>query len=137
MVCLSAPSPLWRQAYDAADRAVAPRVTTIVRSARFARGLALTTRLRAVARTQAEGLSARVWHLVNLPAASDGARLRAQLGALDREVRRLAIRLDQQLVAPDDRSTRSEENADAEDSATAHGVRPRAPRRRAKRPADT
>jgi hypothetical protein len=32
---------------------------------------------------------------VNLPAGTDVARLRTQVGALDREVRRLALRLEQ------------------------------------------
>lgn len=67
-----------------------------MRTERFARGTALAGWTQATARTHVVALSARVWHLVNLPAGTDVARLRAQIGALDREVRRLALRLEQQ-----------------------------------------
>lgn len=88
--------PPWRRLYDAAERAVAPRLESVVRTGYFARGAALAGWARASAQAQAEALSARVWHLANLPASTDIARLRTQIGALDREVRRLALRLEQQ-----------------------------------------
>ncbi len=68
----------------------------MVRTEHFARGAAFAGWAQATARTQAEALSARVWHLVNLPAGTDIARLRTQIGSLDREVRRLTLRLEQQ-----------------------------------------
>jgi uncharacterized membrane protein YciS (DUF1049 family) len=37
----------------------------------------------------------RLWHLINLPAGTDVQRLRVQIGALDRQVRRLTLQLDQ------------------------------------------
>lgn len=111
---MAASRATWRRAFDAADRAVTPRLESLVRTERSARVIALTTRARAVVRSQVEGFSARLWHGLNLPASSDVTRLRAQLGALDREVRRLGIRLDQQPAAPAEESNRSEENADAE-----------------------
>ena len=40
------------------------------------------------------GVAARVWHLVNLPAGTDVHRLRKQIGALDRDVRRLSLQLE-------------------------------------------
>jgi len=40
------------------------------------------------------GVAARVWHLVNLPAGTDVHRLRKQIGALDRDVRRLTFQLE-------------------------------------------
>ena len=49
---------------------------------------------RPLARDSARDLTARAWHLVNLPAGSDVSRLRAQIGALDREVRRLGLQLE-------------------------------------------
>ena len=93
---MAPPPPLWRKLYDTAERAVAPRLETLVRTEHFARGTALATRAQASARAQVGALSARAWHLVNLPTGSDVARLRVQIGALDREVRRLALRLEQQ-----------------------------------------
>jgi hypothetical protein len=106
-------SPLWRRLYDTAERAVAPRLESVVRTEQFARGAALAGRAQATARAQVAGLTARAWHLVNLPASTDVARLRAQLGALDREVRRLALRLEQQ--AHDDGRTdgKAADGADA------------------------
>ena len=88
--------PLWRRLYDTAERAVGPCLESVVRTEHFARGAALAGWAQATARAQATALSARVWHLVNLPAASDIDRLRTQIGALDREVRRLTFRLEQQ-----------------------------------------
>ena len=88
--------PLWRRLYDTAERAVAPRLESVVRSEHFSRGAALAGRAQATARAQVAELSARAWHLMNLPASTDIARLRTQIGALDREVRRLALRLEQQ-----------------------------------------
>lgn len=88
--------PLWRRLYDTVERAVAPRLESVARTEQFARGTALAARAQATARAQAAELSARVWRLVNLPAGTDIARLRTQIGALDREVRRLALRLEQE-----------------------------------------
>jgi hypothetical protein len=45
---------------------------------------------------QVNGVAARVLHLFNLPARADIQRLRRQVGAVDREVRRLSAELDQQ-----------------------------------------
>ena len=89
-----APAPRWRQVFDAAERAVAPRAETFVRTPTFAIGTALVRRAHTVVTDSARGLTARAWHLVNLPAGSDVSRLRSQIGALDREVRRLTIQLE-------------------------------------------
>ena len=88
--------PLWRRLYDTAERAVAPRLESVVRSEYFARGTALAGWAQATARARVDALSAQMWHLVNLPTGADIARLRTQMGALDREVRRLSLRLEQQ-----------------------------------------
>jgi hypothetical protein len=88
------PVPLWRQAFDAADRAVAPRAESLVRSPAFDVGVTIVQRAQGLARKSARGLTARAWHLLNLPAGSDVSRLRAQIGALDREVRRLTVQLE-------------------------------------------
>ena len=106
--------PLWRRLYDNAERAVAPCLESVVRTERFAQGAALAGRAQATARAQAAALSARVWHLVNLPAGSDIDRLRTQIGALDREVRRLALHLEQQQAHNDGRTDGKEtDGADA------------------------
>jgi hypothetical protein len=127
--------PLWRQAFDAAERAVAPRAEEFVRTPTFFVGTALVRRAQGAARDTARGLSARVWHLMNLPAGSDVARLRYQIGSLDREVRRLSL----QLEAERRRSTgptapTSTGDPDASGAQSADDPRPRPARRRAQRP---
>src|SRR3954451_10770162 len=107
--------PRWRQAFDTAERAVAPRAESLVRTPGFALGAAVLRRAQTLARDSARGISARAWHLVNLPAGSDIGRLRAQIGALDREVRRLSLQLEAERrrnAATPLRSTTEEPDAD-------------------------
>ena len=86
--------PLWRQTYDAVERSVAPRMEALVRSGEFAHASAWAAWARSAVRDQINAAGARLWHLVNLPAGTDVQRLRAQVGELDREVRRLALALE-------------------------------------------
>lgn len=88
--------PGWRQAYDAAERSVAPRVDALVHTVEFADLTAVIARVRRLVGSQVNGVSARLWHVMNLPAGTDVARLRMQVGALDRQVRLLALQLDRQ-----------------------------------------
>ena len=129
--------PLWRQAYDAAERRVTPHADRLVRTPSFAVGTALLRRAQALARSSAEGVTARAWHLLNLPAGSDVSRLRTQIGALDREVRRLTVQLELERR----RSTRSPadshpdvEEPHAQRAEPADGAGPRPARRRTQRP---
>jgi len=87
--------PVWRRAYDIAERAVAPRAETLVRSSEFARVTAAVAGLRHTVGRGVNGVTAGAWHLVNLPAGTDIQRLRVQIGALDRDVRRLSLQLEQ------------------------------------------
>ena len=105
-----------------------------MRTPAFSLGAALVRRAQTIARDSARDLTARAWHLVNLPAGSDIGRLRAQIGALDREVRRLGLQLEaeRRRNAGTTRSTTTEE-PDADRAQPADGARPRAPRRRAQR----
>ena len=139
---MSSPTPLWRQAFDAAERTVTPRLERLVRTPGFMTGAALVGRVRSLARGTVQGATARAWHLVNLPAGSDVARLRAQIGALDREVRRLGLQLEADRQAERRRAaagtadrppTSEERHADGPQSAD--DPRPRPARRRTQRPA--
>jgi hypothetical protein len=133
-----APAPRWRQVFDAAERAVAPRAEAFVRTSTFAVGTALVRRAHTVVTDSARGLTARAWHLVNLPAGSDVSRLRAQIGALDREVRRLSLQLEQQRRRPPASTAASTtEEPHADGAQPADGPRPRPARRRTQRPAGT
>jgi hypothetical protein len=131
--------PLWRQAFDAAERAVAPRAEELVRTPGFALTAALARRAQRLARNSARGMTARAWHLVNLPAGSDVSRLRTQIGSLDREVRRLRIQLEAERrravgAAGTATPATTTEDSDAAGAQPADDPRPRAPRRRAQRP---
>jgi hypothetical protein len=132
--------PLWRQAFDVAERAVTPRAEELVRTPSFSVGAALVRRAQGAARNTARGLSARVWHLVNLPAGSDVDRLRTQIGSLDREVRRLTLQLEAErrhsaATTSPATSPATTENTDASRPEPADDPRPRPARRRAQRPA--
>ena len=85
---------VWRRAYDAVERNVSPRVEAVVHSDEFTTVTAVFANTRQVAGSQVNAAAARLWHLLNLPAGSDVQRLRTQVGALDRQVRRLTMQLD-------------------------------------------
>jgi hypothetical protein len=130
-------APLWRQAFDKAERAVAPRAESLVRTPGFSLGAALVRRAQTVARGTARDVTARAWHLLNLPAGSDVPRLRAQIGALDREVRRLGLQLEAERRSGRSPIRPSTEDSHADGAQPADGARPRPARRRAQRPAGT
>ena len=130
--------PLWRQAFDAVERRVTPRAEEVVRTEAFTVGAALTRRAVTLARGSARDLTARAWHLLNLPAGTDVSRLRAQVGALDREVRRLTLQLEAARRETPPRQTQrrhAPEETDADSAQPADGARPRPARRRTQRPA--
>jgi hypothetical protein len=122
-------SPLWRQAFDAAEKRVTPHADQLVRTPAFALAAALTRRTQAVVRGTARGVTARAWHLVNLPAGSDISRLRAQVGALDREVRRLTVQLETERRRAPAATAPTEEETRADRAQPSAGPRPRPPRR--------
>jgi hypothetical protein len=86
---------LWRRVFDTAEQSVTPKLEALVRTEEFSHGAALALRLMAAARWGAAAVSSRLWHSLNLPAGTDVQRVRWQLGAMDRELRRLGLRLDQ------------------------------------------
>jgi hypothetical protein len=128
-------APLWRQAYDAAERRVTPHADRLVRTPSFAVGAAVLRRAQNLARSSAESVTARGWHLLNLPAGSDVSRLRAQIGALDREVRRLTVQLETERRRPALPTDPDVEESHAERAQSADGAGPRPTRRRTQRPA--
>jgi hypothetical protein len=82
-------TPLWRAPYDRAESVLAPRLEQILQGDSFARTITIAMRLRAQAQRWTATQTSRMWHLANLPASSDVARLREQLASLDRQVGRL------------------------------------------------
>ena len=139
-------APLWRQAFDAVERRVTPHADQLVRTPTFAVGAALVRRAQTLARSSALGATARAWHLLNLPAGSDVSRLRAQIGALDREVRRLSVQLELEQSRPaapgtargvTDRSHADTKERHAIGAQPADRPRPGPAGRRAERPAES
>jgi hypothetical protein len=88
--------PLWRQAFDAVDRRIAPPIEAGARSEVFGDAFTLAFRLRRRVQREAERRTRRVLHLVNLPTATDVRRLSEQMAALQRQVRELSRELDEQ-----------------------------------------
>jgi len=88
--------PAWRWTYDAVETTVTPWVEAVVHTGKFASTTTLLARTRHQVGDQVICVAARFLHLFNLPARTDIQRLRRQVGAVDREVRRLSAGLDQQ-----------------------------------------
>jgi hypothetical protein len=88
--------PAWRRTYDAVETTVTPWVEAVVHTSHFANTTALVARARRRVGDQVDGVAAGILHLCNLPARTDIQRLRRQVGAVDREVRRLSAELDHQ-----------------------------------------
>lgn len=87
-------APLWKKLFDAADSTVGARLNEFARSENFAILAGLATRARTELITRSERSSRQVLHFLNLPAGSDVNRLLAQIGLLEREVRELRKRID-------------------------------------------
>ena len=83
------PAPLWKRAFDAAEKAVAPKLEAAVRTEQFAETASALTKLQSKARTQAKERSQQAMHNWNLPTATDISRLREQVTSLERAVRDL------------------------------------------------
>jgi hypothetical protein len=83
-----------RDCFNRVERLAAPVVNDVTHSEEFARLAALLGVAGYTVRSVADGLAARGWHALNLPAGTDIRRLGLQLGALDREVRLLGLELE-------------------------------------------
>jgi hypothetical protein len=81
--------PLWRQAFDAAERALGGPAEAAVRSEAFNDALAATLRVQRRAQLEVERRTRRLLHMANVPTATDVRLLSQQVASLQREVRRL------------------------------------------------
>jgi hypothetical protein len=104
-----------RLVYDAVERRVALPLEALIRTREFVHATAVATRAPRRVSTRVNAISARLWHLANLPAGTDVQRLRVQVGQLDREVRRLRLELAAQNHTPaegvSDRAAEPDERA--------------------------
>lgn len=83
-----------RQAYDAAERLVEPPLKSLAQSSGTHEALAVVGQVRRLIGRRFDAVTGGVVHLANLPTRADVLRLRTQIGALDREVRRLRVQLE-------------------------------------------
>ena len=90
---------VWRTAFDLAERQVGRPLERFVRTEAFASGLALTARAQGVVRRGFERQTRHLWHVVNLPSATDVSRLLEQLSVLDRRLQGVERRLDEPTAA--------------------------------------
>jgi hypothetical protein len=92
---VSESAPLWKQAYDAFQKAVAPELENLVRQQPFqdlyANGLKAQRRLQ----QQAARSLQQVWRLWGLGTTDDVARLSAQVATLEQELRDLRRRAEE------------------------------------------
>jgi CRISPR/Cas system Type II protein with McrA/HNH and RuvC-like nuclease domain len=80
---------------DQLDRTVSPRADAFVRTSLFADGVAAMIRLEAQVRRRAERQTSRLWHMWNLPTATDIRRVRSQLASVEARLRDLSERVEE------------------------------------------
>lgn len=81
--------PMWLRAFSAVEGAVGPHVEAFVHGSKFSSAVVVVAKVKSGVSGIVERRTRDVWHLVNLPAGSDVAKLRHQIGDLDHEVRLL------------------------------------------------
>jgi hypothetical protein len=85
----------WRPIVDGIDSVVTPPANALVRSNAFADAVSTLTRLEVRLRRRAERQSTWLLHLYNLPTAGDVRRMRAQLAALQAQLRDVSERVEE------------------------------------------
>lgn len=81
--------PLWKRLFDTVEKAAAPVMADATASPDFAEIVKVGIKISRDMNKQAEALSRRALHALNLPAASDMAYLKTQIGSLEAEIRTL------------------------------------------------
>jgi hypothetical protein len=81
--------PLWRRWFDRIEHTAGPPLESAVRSDAFAIAFTVITRMRAQLNHAVESQTQRMWHVVNLPSASDIRHVTERVVSLDREMRQL------------------------------------------------
>jgi hypothetical protein len=89
-------SPVWRRAFDAIEQSISPQLEQFVRTDQFADMAAVVARIQGQLQKRAERAMRQAWHFWNLPTGSDVKRVSEQLASLERRVRELSKRLEEQ-----------------------------------------
>lgn len=104
-------APIWQRAVVAAQARLNPLLRSAIDQPDVAATIALLQNARHEVGRVAEAPTRRVLHLLNLPAGSDINRLLVQIAALERQVRELGKRLDDEGGPP----PYTDDEADADD----------------------
>src|SRR4051794_20032601 len=88
--------PLWRRAFDRAERGIGRPLENFVGTRAFTDLLALTFRAQGAVYGVFQGQTRAVLHFWNMPARTDVSRLQRQVGVLNAQVRELVARLEEQ-----------------------------------------
>ena len=78
--------PLWRQAFDSWEKAASPMLQQTAVSPGFRDFMRVSTRVKKAVAAEFEKASRQCLHAMNLPAATDVRRLKAQVRELDKEL---------------------------------------------------
>lgn len=79
-------TPLWRQAFNAWEKAASPVLQQTATSPAFRDFMRVSTRVNKAMAAEFEQASRQWLHAVNLPAATDLRRMRAQVRELEKEL---------------------------------------------------
>src|SRR5215218_6571228 len=88
--------PLWRRAFDRAERGVGRPLENFVGTRAFADLLAVTFRAQGAVYGVFQSQTRAVLHFWNMPTRTDVSRLQRQVGALNAQMRELLVRLEEQ-----------------------------------------
>jgi HAMP domain-containing protein len=97
-----------REVYDHVAAELGPRMSDLTASDRFASAVEVVDALRNRAASELQRSSRRFLHACNLPAGTDIAVLRDEIGALERTVRTLARQVEDLQGRLDESATSSE-----------------------------
>lgn len=87
--------PLWKQAYDAAEKRAAPVLTKVFSNPDVIETIKLATAVRRRAMDDLSQLIRRNLHNVNLPSGTDVQKVSNQIASLERQIRVLDRRVDE------------------------------------------
>ena len=96
---MSDPSPL-RRLVGELERELTPPLKQVTSSAGFAQLASAATRVQGSVRRSLDDMTARAWHLVNIPTATDLQRIRVLVAELDKQLRELQRTVDRREEGP-------------------------------------
>jgi hypothetical protein len=92
--------PLWRRAFDRAERGIGRPLENVVGTRAFTDLVALTFRAQGGVYGVFQRQTRAVLHFWNMPTRTDVSRLQRQVGALNAQMRELVVRLEEQERRP-------------------------------------